>query len=107
MGWYHNLKVSHKFFLSYIIIICILLFVGGLGISNMNQMNNQSKDLYNNNLITIKDLGSIATAFHEINTNVGVYLLNENASVRDSRKEIVHRNQELIDSIIIKTENWF
>ncbi|WP_196426891.1 methyl-accepting chemotaxis protein [Paenibacillus validus] len=100
MSWFHHLKISLKFMVCFALVLIILLATGVLGMTNSHKINNNLVDIYENKLITIKDLGEISSSFHRINTHLGNYLLTANLDERIKSKEKMMENQKHIDLLL-------
>ncbi|AMC34012.1 hypothetical protein VN23_05090 [Janthinobacterium sp. B9-8] len=55
MDWIKNSKVGSKLFFSFIIIASFTLLIGVLSISKINQLNSLLKEMYNDQLVPIRD----------------------------------------------------
>jgi methyl-accepting chemotaxis protein len=58
MGWYGNLKTSVKLISAFVLVSLILAAVGVYALSNLGMMNSQIKDMYETNLLPIRDLSA-------------------------------------------------
>jgi methyl-accepting chemotaxis protein len=99
MKWFHDLKISQKFLVSFVIILLFLLAANLLGIYNVYVMNRNLNDIYENRLTAIKDLGEVSNSFHRINTSVGAYLLKTDSNARQQEKQKIDDNRKTVASL--------
>lgn len=74
---FKKIKISQKLIITSIVSALFLIVVGGIGLSNMNVLNNNTNIIYNNNLLALQKLYSIQN-----NVNLGVsdmeHIINSN-----------------------------
>ena len=80
MSWFYNLKVGKKLILSFIITSAITAFIGFEAISNMGNINDMLKSLYENETMGISYL-------KEANINVSDFGRAENQFLSSSNRE--------------------
>ena len=56
MGWFFNLKTLWKLLLGFGLVLCILAFVGYMGVSGMSQTNDRLNTLYERELIGLSEI---------------------------------------------------
>ena len=72
-----NIKMSHKLIGGFVATSLVVGIVGGVGVYNMNSINENAKYLSDNTLIEIQSLTGIRYTFTENKANIH-QLLNEN-----------------------------
>ncbi len=53
---FKKIKISQKLIITSIVSALFLIVVGGIGLSNMNVLNNNTNIIYNNNLLDLQKL---------------------------------------------------
>ncbi|OPJ60555.1 methyl-accepting chemotaxis protein [Clostridium chromiireducens] len=102
---FKKIKISQKLIITSIVSALFLIVVGGIGLSNMNVLNNNTNIIYNNNLLALQKLYSIQN-----NVNLGVsdmeHIINSNfkSSVSDSISNLNDRSN-LNNKIFEEYEN--
>ncbi|WP_438446982.1 methyl-accepting chemotaxis protein [Gorillibacterium sp. sgz5001074] len=104
MKAFHNLKISVKFIGCFAVILLIMMAGNAKALTNANDMSRNMMELYENDLKTIKDVGTLAASFHRINTSVGSYLLLTDADSRKQNKELITANRKSIDDLMAQIE---
>lgn len=66
MRWFTNLKIRVKLIACFALLAVFTGVVGGIGIFNMNALNENSNDMYNYNFVPSQDLASIQTALQNV-----------------------------------------
>ncbi len=66
MSWYLNLKTSVKLVSSFLILACILGFVGLYGLSNLGTMNDSLNRLYTDNLVPVSNVSIVKSKVLEM-----------------------------------------
>jgi methyl-accepting chemotaxis protein len=100
MKWFHDLKISFKFIGCFSAILVILIIGNVMGYFNASSINSNLTNMYENDLTSIKELGSVSSAFQRINTSVGSYLLINDANSRKKEKEIITAKQNEIETLL-------
>ncbi|MFB5269053.1 methyl-accepting chemotaxis protein [Paenibacillus enshidis] len=70
MNWYKNLKTATKIITSFLMVCLILGAYGVYSVSSLNNMNNKMTEMYNNNLISVRNLSAADGSFQSIRVNV-------------------------------------
>ncbi|MFW2487898.1 methyl-accepting chemotaxis protein [Clostridium chromiireducens] len=102
---FKKINISQKLIITSIVSALFLIVVGGIGLSNMNVLNNNTNIIYNNNLLALQKLYSIQN-----NVNLGVsdmeHIINSNfkSSVSDSISNLNDRSN-LNNKIFEEYEN--
>ncbi|MBO9610964.1 MAG: MCP four helix bundle domain-containing protein, partial [Paenibacillaceae bacterium] len=66
MKWYTNLKTATKLVSAFILVALILAATGMYALSNLSNMNGRMKVLYNNNLISVRDLSAAEISYQKM-----------------------------------------
>ncbi|MBP1989005.1 methyl-accepting chemotaxis protein [Paenibacillus eucommiae] len=66
MSWFFNLKTSVKLICAFIFVSLILAAVGVYALFNMNTINGNMKEMYNNNLISVRDVSAAMINYQEM-----------------------------------------
>lgn len=96
MKWYYNLKISTKLLSGFILVTIIAVFVGYMGISNLQAIDKSDTEMYENMTVPIAEMGQISTYFQRVRVNTREILL---AETPEEKKTYLNRIQEYRDSI--------
>ncbi|MBP1157011.1 MULTISPECIES: methyl-accepting chemotaxis protein [unclassified Paenibacillus] len=99
-NWFHNLKISLKFILSFSVVLLILVAIGVFGITNASKINSNLEDIYKNRLVAITELGTVATNLHRINSSIGSYLLSKDVESRNVEKSKIDESAKMIEEAL-------
>ncbi len=102
MNWFQNIKLKQKLLGSFFIIAIIAGVVGWIGYSSLVKISNNNKELYENNVVPITQLGDASDALLLVRINF-LYALKaeDKSSIRnylskaDAQIEIVDKSLEL------------
>lgn len=95
--FFSRLKLSQKLILSFAAIFIILLAVGGVAVLTANQMQNSTKQMYEENLVSAVDMMEMARLFESLNSNVASAVLG--------REDGMEQQLALIDQIKADLQN--
>jgi methyl-accepting chemotaxis protein len=100
MNWYGNMKTATKIISAFLIVSLILAGLGVYSIFSLRSSNQNMKAMYNNNLISVRDL-SAAEISYQINR---VYLRDMNTSIdeaeiADYREKIASSRQDITEKV--------
>ncbi|MNI28014.1 Methyl-accepting chemotaxis protein McpS [compost metagenome] len=112
MKWFLHLKTSVKLISAFMVVAFILAGVGMYAISNMSKMNTNTKELYNNNLISVRDLSAIQINYQllrvtvrDISTTTGKVNKDKLAAdIPELKKEIENSMARYRETPLIKIE---
>lgn len=88
MKWFLNLKTSVKLISGFVTVALILAAVGVYALTNLSMLNGNVKEIYNNNLVSVRDLSAA-----QINYQMMRVALRE-MSVRTTKAELDRLSQE-------------
>lgn len=82
MEWIKNLKISHKLLVLNILALFFVTVVGLVGYYYTNKANSNVNALYKDNLISVKDLGTISANLNTNNSNLLAILLSDSYQIK-------------------------
>lgn len=74
-SFWGNLKLIYKIYLSYAVILLILLAIGGMGLLAFAQLNNSAKEIYEERLQSIIKFSDLSSQFEKLNSLISNVLL--------------------------------
>jgi methyl-accepting chemotaxis protein len=80
MKWFNNLKISQKLITSFLIISVFVCITGGIGITNMRKLNENSSEMYNSYLLGVSDMRGIKEQVLEINSDIQLLIYKQDNS---------------------------
>ncbi len=80
MNWYKNLKVRTKLLVAFIIVALFSGIVGGVGITNMNNLNSRTEEMYNDRLVPVADLGIVVKNLTRIKADTYLLIYDEDST---------------------------
>jgi methyl-accepting chemotaxis protein len=84
MKWFHKLKIGNKLLLSFSIVAIIATINGLTGIKNVNKINQDGDDMYNNNAVPLTYLVNLTGHFNRMQANaLRAVVANEYAVISD------------------------
>jgi methyl-accepting chemotaxis protein len=99
MGWYGNLKTSVKLISAFVLVSLILAAVGVYAISNLSMMNAQIEDMYETNLIPIRDLSAAETSYNTLRVTLrDIALSNSRADMDKLALTIPSYKKDIVDN---------
>ena len=95
MRWYLNLKISAKLIIAFLLLAAIAAVVGGVALSNINNMSREDVFLYENNTLGISYAADAALQFQRMRFNSARMLLfdeveKQNESIGKIEEHIVN-----------------
>ena len=96
MNWFKNLKIRTKLITCFAILSVVTVFVGVMGVSNMNNINHRAEEMYHENFISVEELMEIQISLQDIRAN-HISALYEHDPVR-----LVDR-METVSNLVEKT----
>lgn len=94
MRIFNNLKMLYKLLIAFIIMVIFIGSVGFVGISNMKKINSNVSNLYNMDLIGVKDLNMIKTNLMTVRADVLNILDPKNSSKISSYIDDINKLEE-------------
>ncbi|HOM02430.1 MAG TPA: methyl-accepting chemotaxis protein [Acetivibrio sp.] len=89
MRWFYNLKISAKLIIGFLIVAAISGVVGGVGLSNINNMSKEDVELYENNTLGISYAAEAALQFQRMRFNgARMLLFDDSAKQSESIEKI-------------------
>ncbi|MGE5351080.1 MAG: methyl-accepting chemotaxis protein, partial [Acidobacteriota bacterium] len=70
LKWFLNLKIASKLILSFSLLTLVAVFIGYMGITNLQSLNDSYTKMYQGNTVPIMKLGDVQQYFHRIRVNV-------------------------------------
>lgn len=104
MKWFYNMKIKAKLISCFILLSVFLGIVGVVGITNMNTINQSSEDMYNNNLIPIKELISFQVDLQNVRANQLLAIFEQNPDTYQSRIDEINKLGEKTNIFLEKYE---
>ncbi len=100
MKWFYNLKTSVKLVSAFLLIAAIMAFVGLFGLSNMSKLNENLNDMYNNQLLSVKNLMEAQTNFNEMRNSLRkLYMVEDKNSIQQTKEAANRAMTSVSDSI--------
>jgi methyl-accepting chemotaxis protein len=99
MKWFYNLKTSVKLISAFVLVACILAFVGWFGLNNLSKMDAGISGMYNNNLVPIDHLSSSQILYQRIRVNIRDMMFNVNSA------EVNADYDKKINEFILEVQN--
>ncbi|WP_315119456.1 methyl-accepting chemotaxis protein [uncultured Clostridium sp.] len=108
-----NFKIRTKLLLSYFILVAIIISIGGVGISSIRKVNNNSSDMYKANLKSVDHLYSLNTNLLNLRGELQdlIFEMNGDNKSKEERIKNIERLKEENTKIINEYEkenlmNW-
>ncbi|MGK0468643.1 methyl-accepting chemotaxis protein [Clostridium sp.] len=102
MKFFRNLKMIQKLLASFIAVALFIGIVGFIGVYNMKNVNNDIGNMYNVDLIGVKDTTNIKANLLEIKTDVLLIINPNNKSDLQKNKEHIAGLQTKNDALIVE-----
>ena len=100
MKWFLNMKIRNKLMLSFIFLAVITFIVGILGVYNMNAMNQESRRMYDENVIPVQYLIKAQSLLQEARANHLLALYERDTETLQTRldkiTEVVNQTNQLL-----------
>jgi methyl-accepting chemotaxis protein len=82
MNWFYNLTIRKKLLLGYSTVTLIAIFIGVIGIININKTAGNGNEIYESNLLPISHMADISVYFQRIRVNTrDIVLANDNMGI--------------------------
>lgn len=96
MKWFYNMKIAAKLLFGFILVALIAGLVGVMGIINLQTIEQNDTELYDNCTVPITQISNLSTAFQRIRVNIRDVVLAQTdeekngfiTSLNDRKKEI-------------------
>lgn len=105
MSWFYNLKTSVKLISSFLLISCIMIFVGFYGMSNLKNMNDTLDDMYDNNLLPVSYLLQAQVDFTDLRVVARDLYIRKGAAERNERIEDYETLRSNIERLVKEFRN--
>lgn len=89
MSWFYDMKIGKKLLSSFMLLAILAGAVGLIGVINMNKLDGNYTDLYENYGIAVGDLGEAGMDYHNIRSTVRSMLLTEDEAERAQLKQTI------------------
>jgi methyl-accepting chemotaxis protein len=83
-----NASVVKKLYGSYLILLCFLLAVGGVGLYAGSKLKDANQELYEVRLVSVSEMLGLSTQFERLNSSVSSILLRSTGSATEQLDEI-------------------
>ncbi|MCU7494661.1 MAG: HAMP domain-containing protein [Ignavibacteria bacterium] len=93
MKWFINLKIGVKLILSFSLLTLIAIFIGYMGITNLQTIDASYTKMYEKNTVTLVELGDLQQLFHRVR-----------CSIRDL---IIANNKDEIEQTISQIDEYY
>ncbi|WP_410772415.1 methyl-accepting chemotaxis protein [Fontibacillus sp. BL9] len=91
MGWFRNLKISVKLYFGFFLMAALLVFIGYFGLSSIDKMSDSMSDMYDNNLVTVRDISAASGLYQRIRVNIrDMEIMDDNKAVRDDYNQKIN-----------------
>ncbi|AFA48300.1 methyl-accepting chemotaxis protein [Acetobacterium woodii] len=104
MKFFENLKIKQKLLTCFILFAVVTAVVGGFGIYTMNGINNQSKNMYYDNLLPSQKLANIQATLGEIRANQLLALYERNPGTLQTRLDVINAESEENNTLLKEYE---
>ncbi|HEY5525539.1 MAG TPA: MCP four helix bundle domain-containing protein, partial [Clostridium sp.] len=86
MKWFNNLKMLQKLVSAFVLVALFIGIVGGIGIYSMKNIDKDIDNIYNLNLIGIKDIANLKSNLLEI--KVDTLLIIDSKNIKEVKNNI-------------------
>lgn len=93
LKWFNNLKIASKLIPMFILVAIFTGIVGGIGIYNMEKLNNNAKSMYEYNLKSIESLNKIKQNYLAIRSNLITLTYNEEMDINETKARVDEVNK--------------
>ncbi|GAA3405761.1 methyl-accepting chemotaxis protein [Paenibacillus hodogayensis] len=100
MKWFLNLKTSVKLISAFVTVAFILAAVGIYSISNLSMLNGNVKEVYTNNLVSVRDLSAASISYQQARVAIRDMSTSSDKAAKDRLNEEIGTYQEEIASRI-------
>jgi methyl-accepting chemotaxis protein len=111
MNWFKNMKIRTKLLGSFLIVSLLAGFIGYMGISRMNQIQQADTNLYEKMTLPLTQLSDMISSFQRIRVNIRDAIITENATQRESyylriteHTKKFNENSKLFETTILTTD---
>ncbi|MDG0813664.1 MCP four helix bundle domain-containing protein [Cohnella rhizosphaerae] len=89
MRWFYDMKIGKKLLASFILLALLAGVVGLIGVANMNRLDRNYTDLYENYGVALGDLGEAGMNYHNIRATMRSMLITEDDAERTQLKQTI------------------
>ncbi|HWR42619.1 methyl-accepting chemotaxis protein [Sporomusa sp.] len=89
MKWFRNCKIGVKLTIAFFVLVLITGITGVVGVRQIQQMEKLDAELYENNTVSLGDIGAAGVDFQRIRVNLGQLILAESKEQRQQYAKIV------------------
>lgn len=97
MKWYFNMKTAGKIISSFLVIAFILVIVGAYSIRNLSNSNDNMKEMYNNNLISVRDLSAAKMSYQNLRVYIRDISTTENEADHNKFIQLITDNKKDVE----------
>ncbi|WP_306599376.1 methyl-accepting chemotaxis protein [Geothrix sp. 21YS21S-2] len=100
MEWYKSLKLATQLMLAFSLVALVSVTVGLLGMSNTGKVDGMMKDMFDNNLMSLKYVGEARSSFIMFARVANIYFVAPDAERRrEARASMEKARKELFDMV--------
>ena len=100
MRWFHNLKISNKLLISFLIVALIGGFIGFIGATKLRQIDSSYADLIDYNAKPVGDIGKAAVAFQQRRTLLrDLFLTSSQDELQNALNGIKEKDRALVEDL--------
>jgi len=107
MQWFYNMKLAKKLLLSFMILACIVLFVGYEAIVKMGSMNEMTEDLYKKETLGVSFLKEANIDLLYFSRGVSNFIIAKDASEIETQIEHMKKYEDMMMSNIDSAKQLF
>ncbi len=86
MSWFRNMRVSIKLVLGFLCMAALIIIIGFFGLHSLGKMNNSLSNMYDNNLVPVRDLSHASISYQRIRVSIWEVLLIEQSTEQREKK---------------------
>jgi len=106
MKWFAHLNIFAKFSLCFMLLILILLGNSLFGMKQMNDMNRDFTDVFENRMKSSNEIGAVSANFHKMIAHLGNYVYqNKPVEEKNAELENVAQLRSTIDQLLLSLGN--
>ncbi|SQC00973.1 MCP four helix bundle domain-containing protein [Clostridium tetanomorphum] len=101
MKWFHNLRISVKLIITFVLVAILSGVVGYIGIKNIRNIDHKYSNQFINYGASQGDIGKLGILFHDTRNTVRDIMLDKNSN-REKYLNEIKENDKKIDSFLVK-----
>lgn len=100
MKWFGNLKTATKIISAFMVVSMILAILGVYSITTLRSTNERSKEMYNNNLMSVRELGAAQSNYQRMRVNIRDLNYEKDAAEQTRIVQNINSLRDTIDNQI-------